>query len=94
VDPEDVPSDAPVPFFVPDVPHDEYQVEAGKDGGHEVDVLGCGLQVVVAPEDGIGGGQNGGTGVEDGRDTRLREGRRKEGREGGREGGRAGARAW
>lgn len=43
---------------VPDVPDDEDEVEPGKDGGHEVDVLRRALEVVVAPVDGVGSGQH------------------------------------
>jgi len=76
-----VPGDPSIPLFVADVPHDENEVEPRQDSGHEVNILRCGLQIVVATENGISGGEDGSAGVEDGGDAGLREG----GREGGKE---------
>lgn len=45
------------------VHQDEEEVEAAHDGGRQVDVLLQALAAVVAPADGVGGGQDGGAGV-------------------------------
>ena len=66
-----VPETHHVPVGVMLVLDDEDHVEAGEDGGHEVDVL-LPLQLVPAAEDGVGGGQHGAPRVERGRDARLR----------------------
>lgn len=50
---------------------DEDHVEAGQDGGHEVNVV-LPLRVVPATEHRVGGGQNGAAGVQGGGDARLR----------------------
>mmetsp|Transcript_19696 Transcript_19696/g.51615 ORF Transcript_19696/g.51615 Transcript_19696/m.51615 type:complete len:200 (+) Transcript_19696:472-1071(+) len=47
VDPHHVLCDRPVARLIPHVPHDEDQIEARKDGRHQVDVLRCALEVVV-----------------------------------------------
>ena len=47
VDAEDVVGDGEVPLVQPLVPHDEDEVETGKDGGLKVDVLLRRLEVVV-----------------------------------------------
>jgi hypothetical protein len=47
------------------VADDEDEVETGQDGGLEVDVLAWGLEVVVAAEDRVGGGEHTCAGVED-----------------------------
>ena len=52
-----------LPTYLPDIPHDEDEVKARQDGGHEVDVLGGRLEVVVTAEDRVGGSQNRGTTV-------------------------------
>ena len=56
------------------VADDEDEVEAGEDGGLEVDVFAGGFEVVVAAEDGVGGGEDGGAGVEDGGDAGFGDG--------------------
>lgn len=48
------------------VHQDEEEVEAAHDGGRQVDVLLQALAAVVAPADGVGGGQDGGAGVQGG----------------------------
>ena len=51
--------------------HDEDHVEAGQDGGHEVDVL-LAFELVPPAEDGVGSGQHGTPRVQRGGDARLR----------------------
>mmetsp|Transcript_9575 Transcript_9575/g.19836 ORF Transcript_9575/g.19836 Transcript_9575/m.19836 type:complete len:529 (+) Transcript_9575:859-2445(+) len=47
------------------------QVEAGEEGGGQLDVVHHGHVGVVAGPDGVGGGEHGGAGVEGGDDARL-----------------------
>ena len=53
-------------YLITVVHQDEEEVEAAHDGGGQVDVLLQTLAAVVAPTDGVGGGQDGGASVQGG----------------------------
>lgn len=61
-----------VPLLVVVVLDDEDHVEAGQDGGHEVDVV-LPLGVVPAAKHRVGGGQHGAARVQGGGDSSLGE---------------------
>jgi len=74
LDTHDVAGDAFVAAFFMLVADDEDHIEAGQDGGLEIDVLAGRLEIVVAAEDRVGGCEDGGAGVEDGGDAGFGDG--------------------
>jgi hypothetical protein len=67
-------SELPVTLVVNLVENEVKQVETGNEGRREVDVAGDGPLEVVLAADGVGGGEDGSTGVEGSNDTGLRDG--------------------
>lgn len=63
-------------YLIAVVHQDEEEVEATHDGGRQVDVLLQTLAAVVAPSHRVGGGEDGGAGVQRG----LQRGRGAEGK--------------
>ena len=74
LDAHDVAGDAFVAAFFMLVADDEDHIEAGQDGGLEIDVLAGRLEIVVAAEDRVGGCEDGGSSVEDGGDAGFGDG--------------------
>ncbi len=74
LDAHDVAGDEFVAALLVLVADDEDHIEAGQDGGLEIDVLTGRLEIVVAAEDRIGGCEDGGAGVEDGGDAGFGDG--------------------
>lgn len=44
--------------ILPDIPHDEDEIESREDGGHQVDIFRRALEIIVAPVDWICGRKN------------------------------------
>lgn len=64
VNSHDMLTDQSIAFFFSYISDEEYHIESGQNGGHEVDIFRCALEFVVPTKHRIGRGQNGRSGIQ------------------------------